>query len=644
MEAPVLLAPAPAWRARVFPTVLAAMVLMVCGLGVRYAFYTTFASPLSLDEGYLMITVQSFLEGEPLYDSVFTQYGPVYYAYQWVIHRALAIPLTHDATRFLCMFHWLAAAALLGLAGARITRSALGALFIFMQAIVHLKGLANEPGHPQELIAVLLAGGVLVALETARWRARTAALALVGTLLFFIKINIGTFFFFALFAAMLWCLSNRFQCGTLVWLFIAGGAVMPFVLMRDFIAEDWCRNYALLVASAWVAAAMTAKHLVPNVPNAGWRPWLVVAAVGGVTAVACLAIAIVAGSSLHGLLDGIVLTPLRLTDAAVWPLHMPNIGLLSPIGSLVLAAFLSVRPEHPRRPQILIVFKAVFGITACVLFVSESHAQLKYLVPWMWLVMPMDQRHNESFARVFIALSGLWQSLQAYPIAGTQVTVATLFVPLAGTVCLGDALRGLHISEWLHRRTAHWRPIAILAGQSAAAAAIVMLFALVWCGLPALRRHYASLPALELPGSARIHNAPATVHCSRALAHYLETNCDTFLTTPGMNSYYFWAHKRPPTHVNPTTFSILTMQQEENVISALNRAKRPLIVAIEGTVVMDSENRPVLVGNEANAAPTDGPLPLRPFMRTLRNEYAEVHRIPPFKIYAPKQKPPSAPP
>src|SRR5687768_4003367 len=128
MEAPVFSTPATAWRSRGFRTVLAPMVLMICGLAVTYAFYTVFASPLSLDEGYLMITVQSFLQGEPLYDSVFTQYGPVYYVYEWVIHRALAIPLTHDATRFLCIFHWLAAAALLGLAGGRITRSALGAL------------------------------------------------------------------------------------------------------------------------------------------------------------------------------------------------------------------------------------------------------------------------------------------------------------------------------------------------------------------------------------------------------------------------------------------------------------------------------------------------------------------------------------
>ena len=61
-----------------------------------------------------MITIQSFLEKQPLYDVVFTQYGPAYYVYEWFLHRVLSIPLTHDATRWLCIVHWLGAAALLG--------------------------------------------------------------------------------------------------------------------------------------------------------------------------------------------------------------------------------------------------------------------------------------------------------------------------------------------------------------------------------------------------------------------------------------------------------------------------------------------------------------------------------------------------
>src|SRR5688572_276714 len=119
MEAPAFSTAPAAAQVRASRALLWTTAVIVFALGTSYAFYKVFSGPLSQDEGFLMITVQSFLEGQPLYDVVFTQYGPVYYFYEWMLHRALAVPLTHDATRFVCMFHWAVAAVLLGFAGAR---------------------------------------------------------------------------------------------------------------------------------------------------------------------------------------------------------------------------------------------------------------------------------------------------------------------------------------------------------------------------------------------------------------------------------------------------------------------------------------------------------------------------------------------
>src|SRR6185503_16282260 len=88
--------------------------LLFLVVALAYAWFTAFSRPMSPDEGYLMITVQSFLAGEPLYDSVFTQYGPFYYLYEWLVHAGLSVPLTHDTTRMLGILHWLAAAVVLG--------------------------------------------------------------------------------------------------------------------------------------------------------------------------------------------------------------------------------------------------------------------------------------------------------------------------------------------------------------------------------------------------------------------------------------------------------------------------------------------------------------------------------------------------
>src|SRR2546421_12694306 len=77
--------------------------VLFLAVAVTYAFYIVFSRSMSPDEGYLMITVQSFNEGNALYDTVFTHYGPLYYAYEWFVHALLTIPLTHDATRMLCI-------------------------------------------------------------------------------------------------------------------------------------------------------------------------------------------------------------------------------------------------------------------------------------------------------------------------------------------------------------------------------------------------------------------------------------------------------------------------------------------------------------------------------------------------------------
>ncbi len=109
-------------------------------------------------KGFMMITLQGFLRGHALRAiKVLTGYGPVYYLYEWLIHAGGLVPLTHDTTRLLCVLHWLAASCLLGSSAGLLTKSPLTGLFAFMQAILHLNPITREPGHPQELVVILLA-------------------------------------------------------------------------------------------------------------------------------------------------------------------------------------------------------------------------------------------------------------------------------------------------------------------------------------------------------------------------------------------------------------------------------------------------------------------------------------------------------
>src|SRR2546421_6862139 len=60
--------------------VLGIAAILFLGVAAAFAYYVVFSRSMSPDEGYLMITVQSFVDGNALYDKVITHYGPFYYA------------------------------------------------------------------------------------------------------------------------------------------------------------------------------------------------------------------------------------------------------------------------------------------------------------------------------------------------------------------------------------------------------------------------------------------------------------------------------------------------------------------------------------------------------------------------------------
>ena len=575
-----------------------------------------------------MITIQSFLEGQPLYDVVFTQYGPVYYVYEWFLHRVLSIPLTHDATRWLCIVHWLAAAALLGVVGRVMTGSLVAGLFAFSQGAIHLAHLGREPGHPQEIIALLLALGLVAANRIDR-KIGLPALGAVGAFLLFIKPNVGIFFAAALFLTFYFH-SNRAGAGASgrTWLLIAGCALLPFLLMRRHVMFEWCRNYSLVAALGIVAAALAARDVTGH--QVSFRRWIEAVVAFVAAALVFAGIAMFTGTSAAGLLDGLLLTPLRTPDIAILPLRVPNFAVVNALASLVVAMLASATAGHSRRDSAITLLKLCFVLVSSFVLFGRPNAQLMYILPWVWLVAIPGRNGATghalatSFPRVFLALAAAWQSLQAYPIAGTQLTLGSMLLVVATTVCLADlVIEGR--ARWPQRANVLTHsPVA----HVACAAALLCFFTFIWCRLPAARRNYASLTQLNLPGARLVRTDTAMVQRYQALAQYLQANCDTFITCPGINDFYFWTSKRPPTHLNPTTISILTAQQQEQIVAALRRAEKPLIVILE-SIVNDPGRR--------------GSGSIRVLLQALRDEYVEVHHLPPFKIYGLKRNRDSQP-
>jgi hypothetical protein len=156
--------------------------LLLAAVGLAVACAATFAAHERLystfmeydDEGYVLLTLQTFLSGQPLYDATYTQYGPAFYLLESGLRGLTGLPLTHDATRLKTLVLWLASAAISAGIVFRLTRSPWLALLGFGAAFLHLEKLVLEPGHPQEWcllgLAVALLGATLSGPQLALWR------------------------------------------------------------------------------------------------------------------------------------------------------------------------------------------------------------------------------------------------------------------------------------------------------------------------------------------------------------------------------------------------------------------------------------------------------------------------------------------
>jgi hypothetical protein len=609
------------FSARGLPALTAVGALIIAA---AYAFYFVFSRSMSLDEGYLMITFQGFNNGHALYDDVFTQYGPFYYLYKWLLHSVLRIPLTHDATRLLCGFHWLMASGLFGAAAWRVTRSALATLFVAIQAFVHLSSIAHEPGHPQELVVVFVALAIFVAARPALGIHSLSALALITALLAFTKINVGLFFGFAVLLALRCHSSDRFGQGVWNWLLLGVSAVLPVLLMRQHLAAEWCRNFAILAAIT-TTMALFASQRTASERSIGARKHLSMAAVFGVAIGLMLTATLATGTSMRGLIDGLLLTPLKMPNVALLPLPLPGAALVGAIASLVAASLVFTKRNDSRVPAGLAGLKLIFALAGSFALIAQPKLQIAFLLPWVWLVTVPSANDDKStgFARVFLALVAARQSLQVYPIAGTQTTLATLPLVLAYGVCLRDAIQTLARSNRLTSKLSALTPTTRALAHALTGVALLFVFANVWSKLPEVRREYARLLPIKLPGSRWVRMNEEQTTMNQALAAYLASECDTFVSYPGINSLYFWAGKEPPTQINSTGWGQLSFAQQEKILGSLRRAERPRLVVTEA--LMQGWNTPYAD-------------PIRPLVRFVHDECRPIQRIGRCLIFELKSK------
>lgn len=606
-------------RVRLATAALAfAAVTVVTYLIARSRMYSGFAS--YDDEGYMLIALDSFLSHGSLYDDVFSQYGPFYYEFWGAVFSLFGIPVDHQGGRTVALVAWVASALLLGLAGWRMTRSALLGLAVQIVAFGGIITVTSEPMHPGGLICLLLAT-ILAISCCVRDRPSPYAMAALGAAiaaLVLVKVNVG---FFALAALALVCVVSYPALADRRWLrplVELGFVALPLVLMTSKLGDPWARHYAVHVAVAALAVviALRARSVERRPAEELW--WLG----GGLVVVGltiCLAI-LGAGTSLGGLIEGVLKQPLRQSDAFSIPLALADrtylFDLLALVG--VLAYWYAAR-DGDRRPSptwtatasmlsILVGAEmALATIGKTLLFDATTFPGFQLgLLAFAWVALvpaPGEEGGAGAFARLLLPPLAVLQALHAFPVAGSQVQWSAFLLIPVGAICVANGVRGLALG--LSDRRERWALTAV-AGTVAVVAMGVLVNVQLRNNLHEVRAAHDGLVPLDLPGSGDVRISQPEAQLYREVTAAIDANCSSFVMLPGMNSFYFWTEQEPPTGYNATGWPTLFDDAHQQRVIEETRA-------IEGLCLL--ENGPLA------KAWGEGRIPAGPLVRYLHRGF-----------------------
>ena len=566
-----------------------AMTVAACPIA-RYRISTGFSN--YDDEGYMLISLKSFLTNGWVYSGV-NGYGPFYYEFWGAVCSIFGISVNHDDGRTMTLVVWVLSSLIIGLSAWHITGSILLGLATQLTAFEALFTLVNEPMHPGGIIMLLLSA-ILAFSCFVRDRISSLPMALLGgavMALSLVKINVGIF---ALAAVVFVCAVSYPALARHRWLrpvVEVGFVALPLLLMSSKAGEAWARHYALHVSAAALAVVIALRARGAGRRNSKELWWLG----GGILVVGAIVplVLVAAGSSTSGLIDGIILLPLRFPSVLSIPLVLPNVtyvlDLLALVGAL---GFWYVARSRRARPgpiltwlvavlSILIGFFMAFAVICSITrFTPAStifgplYFRLLFL-PFAWVALiqpPGKPDEGTQFARLLLPPLAVLQTLHAFPVAGSQVSWSTLLLIPVGALCIANGARWIafNVGDQSARRT----PIVI--GAVAATVALVVLVSIhLKQEFNQVRTAYGGSVPLGLPGANDVRVSPKDATNYHAVVAAIDKNCGSFVMLPGMSSFYFWTQQEPPRGYNPTDWTIVfDGARQQRVIEATRSIDR----------------------------------------------------------------------
>lgn len=502
------------------------------------------------DEGAMLVSLRSFISGHALYDQVVLQYGPFYFEFFGLL-GALGVSFDNDSGRLVTLVVWLAIALLAGVAVFAFTRN-LGLGLTTYLITFATATLTSEPMHPGGLVSLLVIGSAAVGLISAgRWSGPwpffiTGALTGAAILT---KINVGSFAAISIAFACVLSFPTLARHRPVRLVAAAVFVAVPFLVIRTDLDQALAQRYAFHVgfcALALVVAASTSQaDPKRRLSELGWT-----FAGGAILAVLVLAVALFRGSSPNDLLHGIILYPLHQQQAYTALLALPSSTLAWDAVGLSGAVLWTLYRLLTRRPEVAIEggVRVLAGLVIWITLIGGIHIpglfQLNALnkplvlpVAVAWVVAAPrggpDGFERLDFARALVPALAILQSLHAFPTAGSQAAWAALTVVPVGAISIADGLTQLGLTR---------------ARLQMATSLVFLTFAVSWFP-PAWeqsRSAYASSAPLGLPGATRVRVPASQAALLRQVTQSISDNCDTFISIPGLDSFYIFAQVQPP--------------------------------------------------------------------------------------------------
>lgn len=542
------------------------------------------------DEGYVMMTLQTYMQGHRLYGETHTQYGPAFYFITAPLHSILQLPLTQTGVRIKTIILWVVAVWLVYAIVRRMSDSKAAAIATALIAALHLDKLTLEPGHPQEvtlcctLLALFLFARSMYISSNARPSVLSmsswATVGFVAGILGLVKLNCGVVVAVPLLitAAMQSSLGRRFSW-CLIPIAIGPALAVAWMARENLTASLW----AIWLASC---AAILIRSAAPDDDqrNRSSIRYLLAVIVGAVIAVTTVfGLAFSQGISGAELWFGMIGQHSDFADFFFRPigLSVPAlIGLLLAIGALLtthLVPFKSIA-----KPVIWAVVALLLAMTAAMPLEHGMHARgpglfLAWAAPG-WIVWFWHTEVANSPKKLLLGLVAILSPLIAFPVSGTQVQIGTL----PGLIVIGILL-----GEYFAASAKQHPFVETVALSPTYPVAKKWVFACTICTLLSASMvhwvRYTNGQPLGLPGSACMRLPESIASEQQAISNAIVKSGASHLLFEGTNHnrFYFWTGTKPLTSANPTFWPVMLVDDERHELaSAIDRETQLCVVRV----------------------------------------------------------------